>query len=429
MNQETKVGIFLIAALATILTSIFFLGKIQLFKRTANYYVEFADVEALPTKAAVKIAGVEIGKVARVGLVGGKARVTIQIDPKIIIYSDAVAKIGTTGLIGTRFVDLIPGSSSRPPLEPGSTIQGVNGSSLNDMVSKLSGIFEDDENYGNAVDNLKATISNIRHVSDSLNKALGDRPQDLEAIITNIRDLTQSAKVFTAHLEEISTERKDDVKLALGKFKEVAVQLDEILGKINRGEGTIGALVSDEKTASDVKQAITAVKETAKGAQKVIGRFVNVNTYWNYRYRYDTRDSEGKYDLAITMSPRRGKYYSIGIENIGDPVSNESTQAYERRNRFTGVLGADLGFCGRDSHQGRSGFELSSVLEKPTMGPPNRADVASVGCPPRSCRKRTIIKRRYLDGGRACGRQQLVMAWVAGRGLVSPRRFHGLHQY
>ena len=143
MNQETKVGIFLVAALATILTSIFFLGKIQLFKRTAVYHVEFSDVEALPTKAAVKIAGVEIGKVSRVDLVDGKARVTIQIDPKIKIFSDAVAQIGTTGIIGTRFVDLIPGSSSLPPLEPGATIQGVNGSTLNDMIKKLSRIFED----------------------------------------------------------------------------------------------------------------------------------------------------------------------------------------------------------------------------------------------------------------------------------------------
>src|SRR5438045_3673831 len=105
MNQETKVGLFLIATLAAIHTSILFLGKVHLFRRTHNYLVDFANVEALPPKAAVKVAGVEIGKVDKVELVNGRARVTIDINHGVIVHADAKARIGSTGIIGTRFVE------------------------------------------------------------------------------------------------------------------------------------------------------------------------------------------------------------------------------------------------------------------------------------------------------------------------------------
>src|ERR1044071_1395776 len=212
MNQETKVGLFLIAALAAILTSILFLGKVRLFQRSNTYIVEFSNVEALPPKAAVKVAGVEIGKVSKVKLVNGRARVIIDIDPMVAIHSDAKIRIGSTGIIGTRFVDIDPGTVAAPIVPPGSVLQGTSGGSLEAMVSKLSSLFETDAENGNAVDNLKASLLHIRHVTEALDSSIGQRTKDLNDIVSNIRELTRSAKVFAGHLEEITTQRKEDVK-------------------------------------------------------------------------------------------------------------------------------------------------------------------------------------------------------------------------
>lgn len=344
MTQETKVGLFLIAAMGVILTSILFLGKIKLFRHSHSYFVDFANVEALPTKAAVKVAGVEVGKVDKVELVEGRARVTISLDPKVVLHRDAVVRIGSTGIIGTRFVEVFPGSAGSAALEENAVIQGVAGGSLEAMMSKLSGLFDDDpEHGGNAVDNLKESLRHIRNVTAALDSSMGQRSEDLNDIVSNIKDLTYSAKVFAAHLQEISTEHKEDVKVALEKFRGVGEKLDAILAKINNGEGTIGTLVSDKKTEQDVKEAIASVKQTAAEAKKVIGRFTMINTYWNYRYRYDARDDEGRNDIGITFVPRPGKYYALGVENVGDPVPDEKHVAFERKNRFTATLGTDWG--------------------------------------------------------------------------------------
>lgn len=331
------------AALAAILSSVLFLGNVKLFRSTTRYYVDFNNVDALPPKAAVKIAGVEIGKVRRLELVDGKARVTIDVDPKIPIYSNALARVGSTGIIGTKFIEIEPGTPDTPQLKDGDRIQGVNGGSLNDMVANISRLFESDDQQGNAIDNLKETIANIRNVSRALNVAMGQHAQDMEQIVLNVRDLTDSVKVFAAHLEEISTERKEDVKVALQKFRSIGERLDDMLAKIGRGEGAIGALVNDEKTGKEVKEAVTSIKDTAASAKRVLGRFTNIHTYWNLRYRYDFEDEEGKTDVGLTFVPRPGKFYGLGVTNVGEQPANENSTKFEKKNKFTAVLGQDYG--------------------------------------------------------------------------------------
>jgi len=362
MNHETKVGLFLLGTLAVILPSILFIGNFKLFRRTSTYFIDFKDVEALPPKAAVKVAGVEIGKVANIKLLEGQARVQIEIDPNLDVHEDASAKVGSTGVIGTRFIELSLGSVHSPVLDRGSVIRGLDGGGLEGMIQKLSGLFEEDKEYGDAIDNLKATLANIRNVSDSLNNALGEKKRELEDIVFNVRALTENARVFTADLRNILEDKKDDVKIALGKIKNISEKLDRIVDRIEKGEGTIGALVSDDQTAKEVKQAIASIKDTAASAKNVFRRFADIDTYWDYQYRYDGTDDEGRSDVGIKIVPREGKYYYFGASNIGEPIDDEKHQAFERKNRINALLGQDFGpftgYAGAIRSRGGVGVKL-----------------------------------------------------------------------
>ncbi len=404
MNQETKVGAFLLVAVAVLMTGILLLGNVNIFARRHVYYIDFSDVQALPPKAAVKISGVEIGKVSAVDLVEGRARVTVGIQTDIPVYQDARAKIGSTGIIGTRFVELTPGTPAAGLLEPKSIIQGVKGGSLEDMVSNLGSIFEDDEQYGNAMQNLKATIANIRKVSESLNVALGQHPKELEDIVLNVRK-------FTADLAEISTERKDDFKETIARFRSISERLESIVKKIDTGEGAIGALVSDKKTEQDVKEAVASIKETAASAKKVLGRFTMINTYWNYRFRYDFRDEEGRSDVAINFEPRRDKFYSIGATNIGKVPHNEKYTEYERKNRITAVMGAWKGPVGGYAGAIRSSGGVG-LLAKPLWGVPKFKDRLVFNAEASDFnRDRTVNGRRLQKTWVAAGMNYAVTRW------------------
>ncbi len=365
MNQETKVGLFFLLSLAAILGGILFLGDVQLFSHRHSYFVEFDDVQALPPKAAVKISGVEVGKVKSIQLVAGRARVEIGVEPGILIYQNGTASIGSTGIIGTRFVDIRPGTPESPLLESGSIIQGLKGSTLNNTMDSIAALFEDDEKYGNIVENLKATVSNIRRISESLNVALGNHSQDLEQIVLNVRDLTENTKVFTNVLAELGTEKKMDLKVTIEKLRGITTKLDDVMERITAGKGTIGALVTDEETAKNMKSAVASIKETAGSASQVFGRFTKFKFYWDYRYRYDFRDKESRSDGNITIAPRLDKFYTIGATNIGDPIADESHQAYERKNRINaymgGTWGAFTGYAGAIRSAGGVGFSVKPL--------------------------------------------------------------------
>lgn len=396
MNTETKVGLFLIAALGVILTSILTLGNVQFFSRNHRYYIDFENVEALPPKAAVKVAGVEIGKVRKVQLVEGHARVTIDIDPKVKVFADGVARVDSTGIIGTKFIDLKPGTPSAPELPKDSVIRGDNSGSLTQMIAKLSSLFETDEKNGNIVDNFKETMANIRNVTRALNVAMGAHGQEMEEIVMNLRDISASLKVFSAHLEEISTEKKEDFKMAIEKFRGVGEKLDLLLAKVNRGEGAIGALFNDKKTESDVKEAVASIKDTAASAKKVLGRLTNIHTYWNYRNRYDFTDNDSRSDISIKFVPRPGKFYAFGATNIGETIEDEKHRSYERKNRIMGVMGQDFGpftgYVGAIRSRGGVGLNFRPLFFVPKLSKrfELNAEVSDFS-------RDRIVKGRHLD--------------------------------
>ncbi|MFN0117665.1 MAG: MlaD family protein [Elusimicrobiota bacterium] len=371
MNTETKVGLFILAALSVIIASALFLGKIHLFKKSHQYYVVFKNVEALPPKAAVKVAGVEIGKVDSVDLVDGQARVTIGINPKVNLHENATAQIGSTGIIGSKFIDLNPGTQSLPVLPERSTILGIEAVSLNEMIAKVGQFFEADPKHGDPVANLKEMISNLNNVSKSLNYAMGQHAAEMEEIVLNIRDLTSNIRVVSAHLKEITTEKKEDVKIAIEKIRSVSEKLDDILGRVKDGKGAVGALMSDDETGKQVKEAVASIKDTANSAKSVFARFRDIHTYWNYRYRYDFKDSEGRSDAGITIVPRQGKFYAFGASNIGKPETNEKHTQFERKNRINAVLGADFGpltgYAGAIRSAGGFGVNLRPLFFLPKL--------------------------------------------------------------
>lgn len=369
MNTETRVGLFLLASAVAIMAAILSLGNVQLFSRNHRYYVDFNNVEALPPKAAVKVAGVEIGKVRKVSLVEGKARVTIDIDPDVKVHEDGNARVDSTGIIGTKFVNLYPGTEMSPVLKNGSTIKGVEAVGLNQMIEKLGGLFDPDPKYGNSVDNLKETIANIRNVSRALNQAMGNHAQEMEEIVMNVRDLTASIKVVSAHLEDITTHSKEDVKVAIEKFRGVGEKLDALLAKVSNGEGAIGALMNDKATEANVKEAVASIKDTANEAKEVLGRFTRINVYWDYRQRYDFRDNQSRGDLAIKFVPRPGKFYALGVTNLGEVPEDEKHTQYERKNRFVGVIGQDFGpftgYAGAIRSRGGAGLNFRPLFFLP----------------------------------------------------------------
>ncbi|UPT76148.1 MAG: MlaD family protein [Elusimicrobiota bacterium] len=120
MSLETKVGAFVLGGLTLLATAIFLLGDVT-FEKRYTLYAQFSDVANLSKDAPVKLSGVEVGQVRAIELVDGGARVVLSIRKGVDIYSDAAFLIGSTGIIGSKYLQVDQGrraAGSSPRTRP-----------------------------------------------------------------------------------------------------------------------------------------------------------------------------------------------------------------------------------------------------------------------------------------------------------------------
>ena len=345
MHTETKVGFFVLSGIAVFAMTIILLGDLS-FKRTYHAHVLFDSAEGLPVNGPIRVAGVEVGKIEQIDLENQRALVTLKMNKGVEVRRDAHARIASTGLIGSKYLSMTLGTPGAPRLGPDEVLQGDPAFTFDEVMMKLGEFFRDDPVNGSASENLKLSLVNLRKVTETLSAAVGDQKQDMVEIVRNVRDLSAHAKQVAADMADITSDRKEDIKVALAKIRSVSERLDDVLAKIQNGDGILGKLVGDKEMGQQLKQTMTSVQSAAKDAQFVMGHIARVEICWDYRQRYDFEDSRWRADMGLKFVPRpgQGKFYYLGGNNLGprrdrrDPGND-----IERRNTASALIGNEWG--------------------------------------------------------------------------------------
>jgi phospholipid/cholesterol/gamma-HCH transport system substrate-binding protein len=228
-NLETKVGIFLMMGLALICGLIILFGEVpDLFKPTYTVTVTFPNAAGLLKDSDVYLSGALIGKVTTdphpipdTQMV----EVNLKIDKNVGIRKDAQYIIGSSGLLGDKFVEVKPkvytGDEQKAPfIQNGDRIEGAPENGLpqlmaasrplidkaNDIADQLDEMIRKlnlDVFSGTSTDDLKETISKLRQMVDN-----GD------TLISNANDLLAQAKTGKGALGRLINDKKVGDNLA-----------------------------------------------------------------------------------------------------------------------------------------------------------------------------------------------------------------------
>ena len=115
---DFSVGLFVLIGVLALGWLSVKLGRVELMgSHGYTISADFPSVGGLKAGSTVEIAGVEIGRVERIGLADYQARVTMTIRLDVKLQEDSIASIKTKGLIGEKYVRISPGGSDRiiPP--------------------------------------------------------------------------------------------------------------------------------------------------------------------------------------------------------------------------------------------------------------------------------------------------------------------------
>jgi len=137
-ETEFLVGIFIIAGILCLGYLSTKYAKMEVVGDDGYQLVAvFPNIGGLKNGALVEIAGVKIGRVRDISLDNYRARTVLTINSNVQIQDDSIARIKTKGLLGEKFVDIVPGGSDNI-LQKGDKIQETQPPvDIEELISKF----------------------------------------------------------------------------------------------------------------------------------------------------------------------------------------------------------------------------------------------------------------------------------------------------
>lgn len=305
ISNETKVGALTIVALALLFIGFNYLKGKNVFSTSKKIHAVFTDLGTLEKSNEVKINGLPIGSVYQKQEKDKDVSavvVTINLTRDVNIPENSVAYISSS-LVGSSFI-VIERGNSKQMLEDGDTIQtrletGILGdvkAQLDPTISSVRMILDSLKKTLGAVnstldaptrENLRQTVANLNESSASLKQLLNQEQGLLANTLENIETISSRLKDNTGELTAtIKNTKKFSDQLASLELKSTADSLSALINELktmtsslNRGEGTMGALLQERKFYDQLNQTILSAEILLDDLRTHPKRYVNVSVF------------------------------------------------------------------------------------------------------------------------------------------------------
>lgn len=237
-------------------------------EKTYTINVVFANVGGIVRDANVMLAGISVGKVGGITLDEdrtGKLQVKLRLSiyQGIKVRRDAKFVINQSGLLGDRYVDVIPESGTAEPLKDGDVVAG---SPSVDLSEAIRGVV-------NVLQQAAGTIERVDKAMQRIDETVLSR-QSLDHVssaLANIDTTSSNAVALTADLRTVVEENRETVSNAIRNFTNAAKSFDEVLNKISATADSIGGTSKrvDELIAKNQGEIHAAATNLAESSQRL----------------------------------------------------------------------------------------------------------------------------------------------------------------
>ena len=270
-SEKIKLGIFVIVGTLLLVVAAYLIGNRQnMFGSTFTIHAVFGNVSGLQKGNNVRYSGINVGTVKRIQMVNDTTiAVSMMLQENIIshVKRDAIATIGSDGLVGSMIVNIVPGNGQAPPVSSGDTIVSYSRIGADDMLSTLN---KTNENAALLTSDLLQITDALKQGRGTLGKLLNDTgmAHDLEQTINNLKIASSNANQTIRQLNDLldqenyqfsvagvlltDTVMGQKMKRTLENFenssKQIAsmsLKLDSLISDVARGEGALNYLAKD----------------------------------------------------------------------------------------------------------------------------------------------------------------------------------------
>lgn len=226
MNKESgftwKLGMFVIIGLVLFVGTIYFVGKQKnLFGSTFHLKVPFKTVSGLKEGNNVRFSGINIGTVDGIELISDTSvmvNLVIKKEVQQFIKTDAVASIGSDGLMGDKVLTITPGTVSGTQVKNNDLISSKSAVEMADIMGSLKTSVD---NAGIITAQLAQLTYKVNNGNGALAKLISDEgfSNSIKSTLTNLQTSSNEFAQFTTNLND-------------GKL---AVKLDSTMSNLQAG--------------------------------------------------------------------------------------------------------------------------------------------------------------------------------------------------
>jgi len=275
LTRELKTGIIVVGGIVLFILGFTFLKATNIFSSSRTFYAVYDEVNGLTPGTTVTINGLKVGTIQDIRFMNtqGNLLVSFSIDNDFQFSKNSIAEIYDTGIIAGKGLRVVPVYDQSGLSKDGDTLPGSIDPGLTELVNQklaplqksLDAILKNADSVmvgvdaildpksrqhiKNTLENLDGVTRNFNEAGQTLNTLLTSNKGKLDRTLTNVDQLSENL----ANLSD--TLVNADLGVAVNGLKNSMIKLNEVMGKIEQGEGSIGKLMNDDELYTNLSDA------------------------------------------------------------------------------------------------------------------------------------------------------------------------------
>ena len=259
-SQSLKLGIFVFLGTLLLLVAAYLIGNKQnMFEKTFSISAIFKSAGGLQKGNNVRFSGINVGTVNKIEMINDTTiQVHMKLEEKMLrhMHKDAIASIGSDGLVGSMIVNIVPGEGTAPYIASGDELTSYSKVATQDMMNTLN---TTNENAALLTADLLKVTRALTRGEGTLGRLLNDTimATDLQRIIINLKNTSNNADQMVTALNGMvkQIDLKESVAGVLFNDTVSANQMRHIIENLETSSTEI------EKMSQDLNTVIAGIKK------------------------------------------------------------------------------------------------------------------------------------------------------------------------
>jgi phospholipid/cholesterol/gamma-HCH transport system substrate-binding protein len=343
IKKEAIIGAIVIATLVVFIWGFNYLKGNNIFHKELNYYVVYNKIGGLITSSPVLVNGYKVGQVREISLHpdnSGRLVVNFILETEVKIPVKSIARIYSADLMGTKAIEIIFSDSANycnigdtlvPEIErdlkeevnaqvlPLKTKAEDLMSSFDSLLTAVQSVFTDSvrENLRRSFTSIRYTLQNINATSKTVDDLVTSQSGRIAEIFAHIHEITGSISANSAKLSNIINNfsalsdsiAKANIVTTINNINKILLSVNEITGKINRGEGSAGLLINDDKLYRNLQNSSAELGKLLKDIRENPRRYLNFSFI---SFGKEKKNKDTGYNPSLN-NLEKGSFYTVQL--------------------------------------------------------------------------------------------------------------------